>query len=220
MRALLKKIPLLRRAKRTVKKIRKAYYRRFGPTVMRRMLATTSRPKLLIGSAERRQPGWIPTQEDFLDLLDPADWARLLRPNSVEAMLAEHVWEHLTLEEAGDAARRCFEYLRPGGYLRIAVPDGFHPDPTYLGWVKPGGASPGQRGNDHKVLYTHLSARQLFESAGFRVELYEYFDEAGTFHHHPWDEARGKIWRSAKFDKRNAGGTLTFTSIILDAIKP
>ena len=25
------------------------------------------------------------------------------------------------------AARNCFQFLRPGGYLRVAVPDGFHP---------------------------------------------------------------------------------------------
>jgi predicted SAM-dependent methyltransferase len=219
MRQLLKKIPFLRKAKRTVKKIRKAYDRRFGPARLKRMLEASPHPKVVIGSADRCGPGWIPTQEDFLNLVEPADWERFFRPNSIAAMLAEHVWEHLTKEEAQEAARRCFEYLQPGGYLRIAVPDGLHPDPAYLGWVRPGGASPGQISNDHKVLYTYRSATELFESSGFRVKLYEYFDEAGTFHHYPWDERAGKIWRSEQFDKRNVGGSLTFTSIILDAFK-
>lgn len=62
--------------------------------------------------------------------------------------------------------------------------------------------------------------QELFERAGFRVELYEYFDEAGTFHYREWDERAGKIWRSKRFDKRNTNGRLAFTSIILDAIEP
>jgi len=219
MRELLKKVPFLRRAKRAVKRVRKAYNRRFGPSKLRRRLAATPHKKLVIGSAGKYDSGWIPTDVDYFNLLKPADWARCLQPSSVEAILAEHVWEHLTEEEGHEAARRCFEYLRPGGYLRVAVPDGLHPSPTYLDWVKPGGASPMQIGNDHKVLYTYRTLRQLFERSGFGVELYEYFDEAGTFHHQNWDEKAGKIWRSERFDRRNAGGNLTFTSIILDAVK-
>lgn len=41
----------------------------------------------------------------------------------VDAFLAEHVWEHLSLEDAHRAARNCHEYLHPGGRLRLAVPD-------------------------------------------------------------------------------------------------
>ena len=65
-----------------------------------------------------------------------------------------------------------------------------------------------------------VSLRELFERVGFRVHLHEYFDEAGTFHHSPWDDdAAGRIWRSERRDKRNRDGKLNFTSIILDAIK-
>jgi predicted SAM-dependent methyltransferase len=103
--------------------------------------------------------------------------------------------------------------------LRIAVPDGLHPNPTYIEWVKVGGASPTQIANAHKVLYTYRSVRELFESSGFGVTLYEYYDETGTFHCNDWDEKAGKIWRSKRFDTRNRGGELVFTSIILDAFK-
>ena len=34
---------------------------------------------------------------------------------------------------------------------------------------------------NHKALYTYRSLKELFEAAGFRVTLYEYFDEAGQF---------------------------------------
>jgi predicted SAM-dependent methyltransferase len=68
-------------------------------------------------------------------------------------------------------------------------------------------------------LYTYRTLRQLFESSGFRAVLYEYFDEAGRFHQDDWNENAGMIWRSKRFDRRNQAGTLTFTSILLDAVK-
>jgi predicted SAM-dependent methyltransferase len=219
MRQLLKKIPFVKRARRAANKIRRAYHRRFGASRLRRMLAATPRKRVIIGSSDRYDSGWIPAEMEFLNLLKQADWDRFFQPTSLDAILAEHVWEHLTEEEAHEAARRCFEYLRPGGYLRVAVPDGLHPNPTYLEWVKPGGASPMQIANDHKVLYTYTTLKRLFERSGFRVHLYEYFDEGGTFHYNDWDVKAGKIWRSKRFDKRNTGGTLIFTSIILDAVK-
>ncbi len=219
MRRLLKKIPFVRRARRAAKKIRKAYYRRFGARDFRRALARCPRTKIVIGAGNKPERDWLLTQIEFLNLLQPSDWEGFFRPDSIEAMLAEHVWEHLTPEEGLAAARTCFKYLRPGGYLRVAVPDGLHPDPTYLGWVRVGGKSPMQIANGHKVLYTHDTLKGLFESAGYRVRLYEYFDGAGRFHYHEWDEKAGKIWRSKRFDSRNTGGQLVFTSIVLDAVK-
>jgi hypothetical protein len=43
-----------------------------------------------------------------------------------DAFVAEHVWEHLSLEAAHVAARNCYAHLSPGGTLRIAVPDPNH----------------------------------------------------------------------------------------------
>jgi predicted SAM-dependent methyltransferase len=206
--------------RRAIRTVRSAYLRRFGPANLKKMLARSERRRIVIGSSGWHDAGWVPTDREFLDLLRPADWQRFFQPRSIDAMLAEHVWEHLTEAEALAAARTCHEYLKPGGYLRIAVPDGLHPDPTYHEWVKVGGASPGQKANDHKVLYTYRTVREVFERSGFRVSLYEYFDEAGTFHCHEWEETAGKIRRSKRFDPRNAGGALGFTSIILDAVKP
>jgi predicted SAM-dependent methyltransferase len=219
MRKLLRKIPGIWRVRRAATKIRRSYNRHFGPHRLKRKLAASPHKRIVVGSSDWFDSGWIPTEIDFLNLLKPADWDRFFQANSIDAILAEHVWEHLTNHEALVAARTCFNYLRPGGYLRIAVPDGLHPNPTYLEWVKVGGALPGQPGNDHKALYTYHTAREVFERAGFRVVLYEYFDEAGTFHHEDWDENGGKIRRSKRFDERNKDGNLLFTSIVLDAFK-
>jgi len=100
------------------------------------------------------------------------------------------------------------------------VPDGLHPDRTYRERVKVGGASPGKEANDHRVLYTYRTWRELLERSGFRVMPYEYLDEAGTFHYWEWDDQAGRVRRAKRFDPRNTRGrTVTFTSIIRDAVK-
>jgi predicted SAM-dependent methyltransferase len=219
LRECLKTIPGARNARRVGRRIRKAYDRQFGASTFRRRLSTCAEPRIVIGAGAKDTPGWIPTQKDFLNLLTPADWEGFFVPESLAAILAEHVWEHLTPVEGAAAAATCYQYLKHGGYLRVAVPDGLHPNPAYLDWVKVGGASPMQLANGHKVLYTHRTLSQLFQQSGFGIVLYEYFDESGAFHHDPWDAQDGKIWRSAQFDPRNSGGTLVYTSIILDAVK-
>jgi predicted SAM-dependent methyltransferase len=209
-------IPLRIRARRGLVKVRRFVNRYVGPS----RLSGVTNPKVVIGSgATHLGDGWIETDQEFLDLLKPSDWARFFKPNSIAALLAEHVWEHLTPEQAVQAAETCFTYLQPGGYFRLAVPDGFNPDPVYQSWVKVGGQSPGQYGNDHKVLYNYRSFGDLFRGAGFETRFYEYFDEAGTFHYEAWDPKDGMIRRSKRFDKRNKD-RLTFTSIIMDAFKP
>jgi predicted SAM-dependent methyltransferase len=215
----LKNIPTLKYARRAVVKVRRSYNRYLGPYRLRKMLAGSLPRRIVIGSSGKHDAGWTPTDMEFLNLLKPAHWDRFFQPGSVDAILAEHVWEHLTLEEARAAARTCFTYLKPGGYLRVAVPDGLHPSPDYHQWVRVGGALPGQLANDHKVLYTYSTLRDVFEHSGFKVNLYEYFDEAGAFHYQDWDRNDGTIRRSKRFDKRNRDGNLAFTSIVLDAVK-
>jgi len=97
------------------------------------------------------------------------------------------------------------------------VPDALHPDPQYREQTRPGGSGPGA--TDHKVHYTHESLSALLHSAGFKVELLEYFDAAGNFHATEWAPADGMIHRSRRFDERNRGGTLRYTSLIVDAHK-
>jgi predicted SAM-dependent methyltransferase len=150
-------------------------------------------------------------------VLNERHWKRLLQKESVDAMLAEHVWEHLSEEEGLAGARRCYEYLKPGGYLRVAVPDGYHPDADYIEHVKIGGTGVGAKG--HRVLYNHESLTRVFEEAGFTVRLLEYFDAAGFFQEAQWDANDGNIHRSKRLDERNACGALAYTSIILDAFK-
>jgi len=186
--------------------------------MLRFWLRTRVRPlRLVIGASGVYDDGWVPSDVAYLNLLNPGDWKRYFREASIDTMLAEHVWEHLTPDEGLVAARVCYKYLRPGGYLRVAVPDGCHPDAAYIAHVRPGGAGPGA--DDHKILYDHVSFGRVFEQAGFRVKPLEHFDAQGLFHRTEWSREDGQVMRSSRFDERNRDGALNYTSIILDAHK-
>lgn len=177
----------------------------------------THRKRIIVGAGSTRYPGWISTDIDVLNILDRFDWQRYFQPGSIDAILAEHVWEHLTPDQAIAAAENCYIYLKQGGYLRIAVPDGFHPDLTYSEYVKPGGTGVGAV--DHKVLYEYRALRDLFLGVGFKVALLEYYDENGVFNELDWKPTEGPIIRSWKYDIRNKDEQMKYTSIILDAKK-
>jgi predicted SAM-dependent methyltransferase len=173
---------------------------------------------IVIGSSGIYQNGWIPTDIEFINLLVEKDWKRYFKENSIDALLAEHVLEHITEEEAFLAATICFKFLKQqGGYIRVAVPDGLSPDKEYINSVKPGGTGYGS--SDHKILYTYLTLSNIFKKAGFKVDLLEYFDEKGNFHYNEWNSDKGMIVRSKRFDERNSKNTIKYTSIILDAFK-
>lgn len=218
MRSFLKKVPVLYFLYSLQKKMVRASRRVSSSYYFRKRLAETACARIVIGASSIHDPGWIPTEAEFLNLLRPGDWEHFFQPNaSIDVLLAEHVWEHLTPHEGLLAAQVCFRYLKPGGYIRIAVPDGLHPNPHYIEEVKAGGIGP--HAADHKVLYNYKTLQAVFEHAGFTVILYEYFDEAGNFHYHEWDPQGGTIHRSKRFDKRNKDGALNYTSIVLDALK-
>jgi predicted SAM-dependent methyltransferase len=177
--------------------------------------------KVIIGAGKTSYDGWLSTQEDELNLLSKESWSRLVQPGGVDALLAEHVWEHLTLDEGIVAARHCYEYLKPGGYIRCAVPDKNYRNEQYQQVVKVGGPGPADHpAASHKIVYDAKTLVCVFETAGFEVSLLEYCDEQGDFHYTYWNEADGKIGRSLRFDTRNVDGKLGMVSIIVDAKKP
>jgi predicted SAM-dependent methyltransferase len=188
-----------------------------GKHRLRRAVGSTPL-RIVVGSGGVVENGWVNTERAFLDLLCPDRWEAYFGKHKIDAILAEHVWEHLTPSEGVIAARTCRRYLRPGGYLRIAVPDGNHPDQEYIRHVKPGGVGPGA--DDHKVLYDYRLLSRTMSQAGLRVELLEYFDENGRFVFNPWNTSDGMIHRSSRYDERNRDGKLNYTSLIMDAWAP
>lgn len=174
--------------------------------------------KLVVGACYTYFPGWIHSDVDTLDILKKENWEKYFTPGSIDIILAEHVWEHLTPEQGRLGFANCFTFLKPGGFLRIAVPDGFHASPEYIERVRPGGT--GEGADDHKLLYDYRLITKELEKVGFEVSPLEYFDEQRVFHQNPWDPEDGFIGRSAKFDKRNQDGKLVYTSLLVDAVKP
>ncbi len=174
--------------------------------------------KIVIGAANEYQRGWIPTQQSFFDITSEKDWEKYFEPASIDVILAEHVIEHLEPAEIKTALSFAVKYLRPGGYFRIAVPDGYFPAKNYIDQVKPGGIGPGAA--DHKILLNVETLSALIRDAGLTPSPLEYFDKHGDFHFTDWDPASGKIQRSKRFDKRNKDGRLNYTSLIIDALHP
>jgi len=175
--------------------------------------------KLAIGSSKvQLGPGWILSEYDALDASKASDWQRLFgEKNQLTNILAEHVWEHIPDEETRLSNQNCYDWLAKGGRMRIAVPDGNNPDKEYIEWVRVGGSGIGA--DDHKILYTYDVMKSRLEKAGFRVELLEYWDENGHFHYTDWTLDGGKINRSRRYDPRNQGDKLGYTSLIVDAVK-
>ena len=182
-------------------------------------ILTKTEIKLIIGSGGTSQKGWIPSGIETINVHDDDCWVKYFKPNSINAILGEHIWEHLTQREAELAAINCYKYLVPGGYLRIAVPDGFHPDPKYLE-----GCGPIGENEIHKVMYNYVTLKKHFEKANFKVTLLEFYDEEKKFHKTNWDPHKGLIHRSIRFRNKNKNvsclGLKNYTSLIIDAKKP
>lgn len=177
--------------------------------------------KIIIGAGYTYFDGWKSTQINELNVINKDDFEKVLQGEKAEAYLAEHVWEHLTLEEGIIAAKNCYEYLLPGGYIRVAVPDANFRNEWYQNIVKVGGnGDPNHPAYTHKIVYDYKTLCSVFEKAGFVVDLLEYCDENGNFHYKYWNENDGKIGRSLRFDTRNKKGKLGMVSIIIDAKKP
>lgn len=177
--------------------------------------------KIILGAGKQSYSGWIATQKKDLDLKNSDSWEKLLGLRRVDVLLCEHVWEHLTEPEGRQAAKICFNYLKPGGYIRCAVPDGNFPDPEYQRIIQVGGPGPKDHpAAEHKIVYTYQLFTDVFSSAGFEVELLEYCDEHGRFYHRDWSAEDGIIYRSLRFDRRNQHGFLKSVSLIVDAKKP
>lgn len=182
--------------------------------MVRQSLASGRVLKVIIGAGQTCYDGWVATDVPAFDVLNREHWALLFPPNSIDRMLAEHVFEHLTTADFAIFLAVARDYLAPGGRIRIAVPDGNHPDGAYIARVRPGGTGIGAA--DHKVLYTGASMTELMREQGFQYELLEYFNESGQFHKQPWNRDDGFVGRSADHDPRNRDGRLGHTSLIVD----
>jgi predicted SAM-dependent methyltransferase len=103
--------------------------------------------------------------------------------NSFMAVYASHLLEHLYLDEAENLLRECFRVLRPGGILRLVVPDLEEMVNNYL------------RGKERKEFNNqeNLSAHKLMRGLNFRDVkhpsggfFYKIYNCVKDFHSHKW----------------------------------
>lgn len=102
--------------------------------------------------------------------------------SSIDAVLASHVLEHLTADEARSCMAEIHRVLRPGGIVRVAVPDldsvvaGYDradPDAFLFGLLQ--GRERSTSRHRHWWNYNEVSMRALLEGAGLAgVERREY----------------------------------------------
>lgn len=185
---------------------------------LRRQIESQDQIRLAIGPETHCTADWIPAARDQLDLVNPASWSCFFQKSSVDAILAERVWDQMSEQDSRLAARNCFQFLKPGGYLRVAVPDGFHPAQQRKNSGCSEDAAIG-RGRCSK-LYNHKSFANAFVAVGFNVQLIEFFDQEGVFHSNHWDVSKGLVKRTLLFDDRNIAQPFAYTSLVLDAVKP
>lgn len=101
--------------------------------------------------------------------------------NSVDLIFTEHFLEHIEREEAVVLLRDCRRALKPGGVMRIVVPDLGYLVQKYvandLNWGGEGGWQPkdrctmlnqGMRSWGHRHLYDHDDMVRLLDEAGFK----------------------------------------------------
>ena len=137
--------------------------------------------RLHLGCGGERKAGWI-----NIDLLgDPVDVAWNLAnalpfdSGSVAAVFHEHLLEHLPLAAGDKFMQECFRVLRPGGILRVGVPDAGRLIQSYAG-------NRGYLENLHPGRPTALIAvQELFywhrHCAMFDVETLDFFFRASGF---------------------------------------
>lgn len=105
---------------------------------LQELLKNESVLKLHIGCGTVYKSGWINidnnSDNNILNLDFRWDLRKSLpfKDNSVDFIFNEHFLEHLTVEEGQKAIKDFYRILKPGGVLRIAMPDLENTIKTYL----------------------------------------------------------------------------------------
>jgi len=142
-----------------------------------------------------RREQWNKTQKSIQ--LMPFWWGKgsalPFRDNVFVFVFSEHFFEHIFMDEAYELFVECKRVMKPGGVMRISVPDadlrtyaGLEPlvfdaqkgKTSNLDWNHP---------DIHKTRWNIYSLSILLELAGFRVIPLVYCDRYGNFHSN-WPE--------------------------------
>lgn len=152
--------------------------------------------KVILGCGGKHHENWISTDVKLLDITNKDHWQRYFNEESIDNLLAEHVFEHLELEEAKTTFQNIYKYLKKSGVLRFATPDGYHPSEYYKNQTKPGGEGSGSY--DHKLFFTIDLLKEIIDKEKFDIIPIEYFDKSGVFHKENHKQENGCVERIAE----------------------
>ena len=161
-----------------------------------------------VNTLEHFGPSFIAFDINSFDLLDEEDFLFYFgMEGSVDAMVTEHVFEHLDIKECLQALRLCRKYLKKTteAYMRLAVPDWWrYPENTttafYAADIRDG----------HFVQYNLDSLGEMLTYASFQFQPREYNNGSIKFSG-SLDPLKGMIKRSFCFDHRGV------YSLVVDA---
>lgn len=176
--------------RRTLCQFRKVVYFAHHSRLIRD--ATRNNPaRLHLGCGPYPLPDWLNTDLYAQRDVVPVDVRKPLpfESASFDLVFTEHMLEHVEYTQAEDACREIFRVLKPGGRVRVAVPDldflfALYAQPRSavaedyfryaLKWLRPGlpateaGVIDGfLRGHGHRFMYDFRTLSSLLEECGF-----------------------------------------------------
>lgn len=94
---------------------------------IKRYLKFADKPKLQIGFGSNRLEGWlnvgISLEESWQGAYMDAGKRFPLPDESMNYVYSEHLFEHLTYQQAQNMLKESYRVLKPGGIIRLATPD-------------------------------------------------------------------------------------------------
>ena len=164
---------LPKRLRILIKKIFKFFYYKYRFIKLKTYLNFSNNDvNLILGTALTKQKGWFSTNEEWFDIVQKSHWDYFFKSKKrVKKVLAEHVFEHLTLEEMRCALKLIYKNMVIGGSLRIAVPDGNNPNKEYRDHCGINGI--GADASDHKQFITFELLSNEIQKIGFKFFLKE-----------------------------------------------
>lgn len=146
--------------------------------------------KLHLGCGKRYFPGWVHIDGGDYEHLDYQDITELpYENNTVDLIYASHVLEYFDRVEALSVLNEWYCVLKPGGVLRLAVPDfgkmvhlyekGSYKLESFLGPLY-GRMGMGDKTIYHKTVYDEQSLVTLLKQVGFKE--YKRWDWKQTDH--------------------------------------
>ena len=183
---------------------------------VRELAKNKSSIKVVLGASHitPAMEGWIKTDLPQFDITNENHWKEIFGNNKVDNFLAEHVLEHLTLEQNKTFFSLLKKHLKVNGIFRIAVPDGYHTSSEYINFVKPMGTGPGCE--DHKMLWNVDLINSFADEFGFELAKLEYYNKEGNFNTTDFSETNGYIYRSFKNCIANKNVISGYSSLIVD----